>query len=60
MGAEHYREERQESAQAKAERIIREELKRQGWTERTLEQRHKGDVKKLRMAERLLKETTMA
>ena len=33
MGAEHYGEERAETAEAKAERIIAEELKRRRWKE---------------------------
>jgi REP element-mobilizing transposase RayT len=59
MGAEHYGEERRETAQAKAERILGEELKRLRWTEATLEQRRKGDAKKVGIARRLRSETTM-
>src|SRR5438034_4420859 len=59
MGAEHYGQERQESAQAKAERIVAEELKRAGWMEKTLGQKPKGDPKKVKIAQRLRQETTM-
>ena len=59
MGAEHYGQERQETALAKAERIVGEELKRLRWSEGTLEQRRKGDVEKIRIAQRLRRETTM-
>ena len=59
VGPEHYGEERRESAEAKAERIVGEELKRLRWTEQTLEQRPKGDTKKVAVAERVRQETTM-
>ena len=59
MGAEHYGQERQESAQAKAERIVAEELKRAGWMEKTLGQKPKGDPKKVKIAQRLRQERTM-
>jgi putative transposase len=59
MGKEHYGEERQETAQAKAERILREEFKRCKWTMATLAQKRKGDEGKVRMAQRLRAETTM-
>jgi len=59
MRAEHYGQERQETALAKAERIMGEELKRLGWSERNLEQRRKGDANKIKIAQRLRRETTM-
>ena len=59
MGAEHYGQERQETAQAKAERIVAEELKRAGWMKKTLGQKPKGDPKKVKIAQRLRQETTM-
>ena len=59
VGAEHYGQERHETAEAKAEQIVREELKRWGWTAKTLEEKLKGDVKKVRLAQRLRRETTM-
>ncbi len=42
MGAEHYGEERAETAEALAERIIAEELKRWRWQEADLKPRPKG------------------
>ena len=59
MGAEHYGQERQETPLAKAERIVGEELKRLRIDEGTLEQRRKGDVDKIKIAQRLRRETTM-
>jgi REP element-mobilizing transposase RayT len=59
MGAEHYGPERQETAVAKAERIVVEELQKRRWKPERLEQRPKGDVEKVKMAERLRGETTM-
>ena len=59
MGAEHYGEERAETAEALAERIIAEELKRGRWQEADLKTRPKGDPVKLALAARLRAETTM-
>jgi len=59
LGPEHYGQERTESAEAKAERIVAEELKRLKWGVKTLEERRKGDETKLRIARRLRQETTM-
>ena len=50
---------RHESAQARGERIIAEELKRLKWKEGDLAQRHKGDADKLTIAARLRRETTL-
>ena len=58
-GGWHYGEELRESAEAKAERIVAEELKRRKWDARTLAQRRKGDVGKLAIARRLREETTV-
>ena len=60
MGAEHYGEERLETAEAKAERIIAEELKRRKWREAELAKRAKGDPAKVAIAGRLRAETTVA
>jgi putative transposase len=57
MGPEHYGQERQESQVEKAERVVSEELRRRRWTEKTLEERRKGDGEKLKIAVRLRKET---
>ena len=42
-----------------AEKIIGGELKRKGWTEDDLRVRRKGDVFKVRLAQRLRVETTV-
>ena len=46
-GILHYGEERRETGAARAERMVREELKRLGWVETTLAEKPKGDVKKV-------------
>jgi putative transposase len=51
---------RRESAEAKAERIMAEELKRLRWTAADLEVRRKSDPGKLRIAARLRKETVLS
>ena len=59
MGENHSGGLRLEVAEAKAERIIREELKRLGWKERNLIVRRKIDAGKLAIAGRLRRETTL-
>ena len=59
MGENHSGRLRFESAEAKAERIIAEELRRMGWTERDLKVRLKSDPAKLALALRLRRETTL-
>jgi hypothetical protein len=59
MGAEHYGEERVETAEALAELIIAEELKRARWQEAGLKARPKGDSAKVVLAARLRADTTM-
>ena len=59
MRAQHYGAERQESGEAKAERLVREELKKLRWKEADLAARRKGDPGKVRVARRLRQETTM-
>jgi len=59
LGAEHYGEERAETAEALAEHIITEELKRRRWQEAELKKRPKGDAAKVALAARLRAETTM-
>ena len=54
------RGDRRETAEAKAERIIAEELRRLGWEEAELAWRRKSDPAKLGIAVRLRKETTLA
>ena len=58
-GAWHYGEELRESAEAKAERIVTEEMKQRKWDDGTLAARRKGDGEKLAIARRLRQETTM-
>jgi len=50
---------RKESGEAKAEKILKEEMKRLNWKERDLKIRGKSDPEKLRMGARLRKETTL-
>lgn len=57
-GAEHYGEERTETAEAQAEQIIAAELKRRRWQEADLQTRPKGDAVNLALAARLRAETT--
>jgi REP element-mobilizing transposase RayT len=59
VGAQNYGTERQESEEAKAERLVREELAALGWEENDLSQRRKGDPDKVRIARRLRQDTTM-
>lgn len=59
VGAQHYGAARQESGEAKAERLVREELTQLGWKEAELARRRKGDPDKVRIARRLRAETTM-
>jgi REP element-mobilizing transposase RayT len=55
----HYGAELQESAEAKANRILGQALQHLGWAEVELSQRRKGDLEKVRLAEQLRRETTM-
>lgn len=60
VGQHHFGELRLELAQAKAERIIGEELQRLNWKESDLELRRKRDPDKLAIAVRLRNETTLS
>jgi hypothetical protein len=60
LGDNHSGELRMENAQAKAERIVSEELRRLGWGEADLAARRKGDPDKMAIAARLRKETTLS
>ena len=55
----HSGELRRETSQAKAERIVGEELRRLGWHEGDLTRRPKGDPEKMALAARLRQETTL-
>jgi hypothetical protein len=46
--------------QAKVLRIVREELKRLGWTKAELKRRRKGDEAKVTLARRLRQETAVS
>ena len=50
---------RQASAEAKAERIVAEELQRRGWEEAELVSRRKNDADKMEIGARLRRETTL-
>jgi len=58
-GEHHFGQLRLETAQARAERIIAEELGRMGWQETGLVSRRKHDPGKLQIATRLRRETTL-
>lgn len=58
-GPRHTGPEVWDSAQAKAERIVSQELQALGWDSRHLHARRKGDPRKVRIALRLRRETTM-
>ena len=58
-GRWHYGELVRESAEAAAERIVKEELIKRKWNESTLAARRKGDAVKVDMAQRLQRETTV-
>jgi putative transposase len=60
LGEHHAGELRHETAQAKGERIIAEELQRLGWSESDLIMRRKNDRDKLAIATRLRRETTLS
>jgi REP element-mobilizing transposase RayT len=59
LGEHHAGEMKRETAEAKGERIVQEELKRLKWSEGDLKQRPKSDPAKLAMAARLRRETTL-
>jgi putative transposase len=59
VGKSHYGSEIQEAAEAKATRIIDEELRRGVWTEAKLALTRKGDPRKVQIACRLRAETTV-
>ncbi len=59
LGEHHAGELRRETAEAKGERIIAEELQRLGWSEGDLANRRRNDPCKLALAVRLRRETTL-
>jgi hypothetical protein len=60
LGDHHSGELRRESAEVNAERIIREEPRRLGWSAEDLSLRRKSDPSKLAPANRLRRETTLS
>jgi hypothetical protein len=56
---QHYGEELIESMEQEAQRLIAQMLKATGWTEKDLGQHRKGDPKKVRIAAKLRKQTTV-
>ena len=60
LGEHHSGELRRETAEAKAKRIVAQELRRLGWKETELANRRKSDPAKLAIAARLRKETTLS
>jgi hypothetical protein len=59
LGMHHGGSERIESAEAKAQSIVGEEMARRGGSEAELEQRRKADAEKIKIARRLRAEPTM-
>ena len=59
MGRHHGGEEKQETDEQKAERLVREALRKGRWTEQDLESRRKTDAVKVKLAARLRAETVM-
>ncbi len=59
LGENHSGQLRQETAEAKAERIMAEELLWRGWTGADLAARRKSDPDKLAISARLRRETTL-
>lgn len=57
LGAQHFGPERLASQEARAEQLVQDELQRLHWTEDTLAHRKKGDLAKVRVAQRLRRET---
>jgi REP element-mobilizing transposase RayT len=60
LGPSHYGAQRQEAGLQKAERMVKEEMRRLGWVEDQLRARPKGHRSKVMIARRLRRETTMS
>ena len=60
LGEHHSGQLHRQAADARAERILAEELSRRGWREADLDQRRKNDPDKLEIAARLRRETTLS
>ncbi len=59
MGNHHGGEEKQETDEQKAERLVRKELQKRRWTEQDLARRRKTDPVKVKLAARLRAESVM-
>ena len=59
MGPHHGGEEKRESDEQKAQRLVGEELRKRRWTEQDLAKRRKTDAGKVKLARRLRDETVM-
>ena len=59
MGEHHGGEEKQETDEQKAQRLVREELAKRRWTEQDLKRCRKTDAHKVKMAARLRRESVM-
>jgi hypothetical protein len=59
MGEHHYGQERRESEEDKAARMVAAGLKKAGWTEPDLASKRKGDPVKIGLARQLRRETTL-
>lgn len=59
VGREHCGEERAQTAECRAERLVLAELKRRRWAAEAIASRPKGDAAKVKLAVRLREETTM-
>ena len=60
LGDNHPGQARHETAEAKANRLVQEQLRLLGWTESDLATRRNGDPSKLAIAARLRAETTLS
>lgn len=60
VGDQHYGLERRETEEARAERLVREELWRRNWSEAALGERRKGHPEKVRIARRIRQEITVS
>jgi putative transposase len=59
LGKHHGGEERRETEEQKAQRLVAAELRQRRWTEADLGRRRKTDVEKVKVAQRLRRETVM-
>jgi len=60
LSAAHYGFERREAQEAKAQRLVQEEMARLGWNATDLRRTRKSDPRKVQLAARLREQTTMS